>query len=939
MRTKTNSFHLSTASCDYDVIVITETWLKSDVANSELATNYTIYRCDRSSATSDLQRGGGTLIAVKSSLFSAPVHLAGSESLEQVVVKISLAHKSVYVCGIYLRPNSDTGKFVAHSDCVHQIVQNAASNDSIVILGDYNLSRLSWSYDDDVEGYLPSNASSEQELILTENMISSGLQQICDVSNFNRRLLDLAFVSNSSEAELIEAPSTILSPDRHHTPFVVRLDIRPVLDQHHHTNVEQDFDFGRCDYDAVINELNSLDWHQTLAAPDINSTLANFYNTVFDSVSRHTPLRRTFVRRSYKLPWWNAELQHRRNTLRKVRRRFFRVRSAQNRTLLQNVEAEYAESVTSTFREYVFRMQDEVRTNPSSFWRFIKSRKNSNSIPSEMQLGNETSQDDAAAAEMFANFFKSVYSANTPPVSPEVVNSLPSYNINFPRPTFSIEEVSGALSSLDPSKGPGPDKLPPAFIKKCASALGPPVCLLFNMSLGQGVFPDVWKLSAVTPVHKTGSIHNVENYRPISILCCLAKVLELLIHDRMYSAAKPIISEYQHGFVKNRSTVTNLMCYTSTLHACLEKRCQVDSIYFDFSKAFDKVPHGLTLTKLERLGFPDWIISWLRSYLVGRSAFVKLKNVKSDIYTTPTGVPQGSHLGPLIFILFANDLCHRIRSHCLMYADDLKIYRIISSLIDCAALQQDLDAVADWCSSNGMELNIKKCKTISFCRTTPLTSFDYSINGNSVDRVSSIKDLGVTIDCKLNFSEHISTTTAKAFAVLGFIRRNAADFDDVYVLKTLYSSLVRSILEYAVPVWAPYQELHMARIERVQRSFVRFALRRLPWNDPHRLPPYDHRRQLIRLESLRQRREYHQRMFAFDIVSGHLDCAPLLQCVNFYVPARRLRQRQLFHATRHTTVFGHNHPLERCLALVNDLPWFDFNISRTQFKTCIRNIS
>lgn len=130
MRTKTNSFHLSTASCDYDVIVITETWLKSDVANSELATNYTIYRCDRSSATSDLQRGGGTLIAVKSSLFSAPVHLAGSESLEQVVVKISLAHKSVYVCGIYLRPNSDTGKYVAHSDCVHQIGQSAASNDT-----------------------------------------------------------------------------------------------------------------------------------------------------------------------------------------------------------------------------------------------------------------------------------------------------------------------------------------------------------------------------------------------------------------------------------------------------------------------------------------------------------------------------------------------------------------------------------------------------------------------------------------------------------------------------------------------------------------------------------------------------------------------------------------------------------------------------------------
>ncbi|XP_062535363.1 uncharacterized protein LOC134204573 [Armigeres subalbatus] len=378
MRTKTNEFFLAAASSDYDIIVITETWLRSDVQNTELADNYNIYRCDRSSSTSSLQRGGGTLIAVKCTLTNLSVHLSESETLEQVVVKVKLAHKSVYICGIYLRPNSDPDKFVAHSDCVNQIVNIATPCDTVIVVGDYNLSRLEWLYDDEVEGYLPTNASSEQELTLTETLIASGLKQICNVSNSNGRLLDLAFVSDCHEAELIGAPYSILSPDRHHNPFVLRLDFRNPV---HHLQcavegMDFDFDFSRCDYEAVKNELNSLDWFQILSGEDINTSITSFYNAVFDTISRHVPLRRSLPRKTYKQLWWNAELQHRRNILRKTRRRFFRNRTATNRALLQTVESEYENFVSSTFREYVHRVQNEAKSNPSAFWRFVKTRKN-----------------------------------------------------------------------------------------------------------------------------------------------------------------------------------------------------------------------------------------------------------------------------------------------------------------------------------------------------------------------------------------------------------------------------------------------------------------------------------------------------------------------------------------------------------------------------------
>lgn len=168
----------------------------------------------------------------------------------------------------------------------------------------------------------------------------------------------------------------------------------------------------------------------------------------------------------------------------------------------------------------------------------------------------------------------------------------------------------------------------------------------------------------------------------------------------------------------------------------------------------------------------------------------------------PSGVPQGSHLGPLIFILFVNDICQRLQSQKLLYADDLKIFRTVTSVLNCVALQQDIDMIQEWCSLNGMKVNPSKCKSISFTRSTAPIRHEYTFDHHELDRVSSIRDLGLLIDCKLNFSEHVSATTAKAFAMLGFLRRNTAEFENINALKTLYITMVRSILEYAVQVWA-----------------------------------------------------------------------------------------------------------------------------------------
>lgn len=419
-------------------------------------------------------------------------------------------------------------------------------------------------------------------------------------------------------------------------------------------------------------------------------------------------------------------------------------------------------------------------------------------------------------------------------------------------------------------------------------------------------------------------------------MSCFPKVFESMVLDFLYPAVQNIIAVEQHGFVKQRSTTTNLMNYVSMIIENLDKRQQIDAVYVDFQKTFDQVPHQLAVEKLRRFGFPDWMTSWIASYLNNRFASVKLGTVKSEPFLITSGVPQGSHLGPLLFVLFVNDLCSELDSFKTMYADDFKIFRIISSLVDCCALQTDIERVLDWCDRNGMEVNVQKCSTITFARIRSPITFGYTMKDCTLNKVSLIKDLGILLDSKLRFTEHISSVIAKAYVVLGIVKRNTREFNDVYCLKTLYISLVRSILEYGVVVWCPYHAVHIDRIERVQRAFLRFALRGLPWQNRLHLPPYEHRCALIRLPTLRDRRTLLQRLFIFDLLENNIDCPELLSRLRFNAPERVTRRMEFFRQPLQRTQYGQNNPLNVCCQLFNVVYYlYDFSLSRNVFKSRI----
>ena len=219
---------------------------------------------------------------------------------------------------------------------------------------------------------------------------------------------------------------------------------------------------------------------------------------------------------------------------------------------------------------------------------------------------------------------------------------------------------------------------------------------------------------------------------------------------------------------------------------------------------------------------PLYIVKWIQDYLSGRFASVKIHDSFSEPFNIPCGVPRGSHIGPILFILYTNDLISEIKyAHCLLFADDCKLSYLINSIEDCIKLQSDLNKIVEWCKINCMLININKCYIISFSRSHKLIAYDYKINNQSLDRVSTIKDLGVTFDSRLTFTPHLENIIGRANRNWFFICRHTREFKNPNSIKILYLSLVRSILTYGSSIWRPIFKFDLSRLERIQHKALR----------------------------------------------------------------------------------------------------------------------
>ena len=333
------------------------------------------------------------------------------------------------------------------------------------------------------------------------------------------------------------------------------------------------------------------------------------------------------------------------------------------------------------YNQYLLSVESDLKSNSKSFWKFINTKKQSNGIPNLMRHDGISSSDLKVVCNFFGKHFQSVYLDSNPNPNINLDNQFNGIDscLNIGSLHFSIEEIEKALSTIKVDTRLDIDGIAPIILQKCSIVFAVPLQIIFNRSLESGEFLSTWKRSIITPIYKSGNRQEVSNYRPICKISTVPKIFEKLVYEKLTTMVKHVISPCQHGFLAGRSTSTNLTIFSNTILNGLEKGFQFDVVYTDFFKAFDRVNHDILLMKLNKIGFHSNLLNWIRTYLKGRIQFVRINNFLSSPINVTSDVPQGSHLGPLFFLLFINDIPNVfLNSRCLMYADDLKIFRCIN---------------------------------------------------------------------------------------------------------------------------------------------------------------------------------------------------------------------------------------------------------------------
>lgn len=453
-------------------------------------------------------------------------------------------------------------------------------------------------------------------------------------------------------------------------------------------------------------------------------------------------------------------------------------------------------------------------------------------------------------------------------------------------------------------------------------------------------------MTHLVPIFKKGQKGAVENYRGVAIQSAFPKLLESMVNERLTDHIRHSLSPEQHGFLSGKSTVSNLVHFNHYIKNAMENMFQVDVFYVDFSKAFDRASHSVLSVVFEAFGIKGVAHKFLMSYLTDRLQTVKLRGICSEPVFVTSGVPQGSHIGPTMFLMLVDSLPKYANEvHSLGYADDFKFYATVKFPEDCWTLQRGIDIVSDWSNIYGLDINVGKSVVMTHSRKHQNVLFPYRLGNQTLVRVEEFNDLGVTFDEKGTFKSHIALKSAKGMSMMGFVRRTCVDFRESSTLRVLFAAYVRSQVEYASIVWLPYHASYRSRVERVQRKFSRYALVHSGIFQYDELPSYAERMSSLNLLSLEDRRTISCVMFAHDVLTGRID-APYIR-KNFVLRPERngSRTHETFIVPFHRTDYAKFEPVVVMIRLLNDLltdsnisvvntddGCFAFNVSRCQLR-------
>jgi hypothetical protein len=807
-----------------DIIIGTESWLKAGEQSSECLPTDT-YAVERRDREKDNNKGGVFIAAKKDLIMVREEELM--TDCELLWCKFNLAGSKTLHVGAYYRPHVQDADSLEALDTSLSRLESRV-NQPVILAGDFNFPGWDWKNNQVKPGCPYPNLHHRFGDLLDDK----GLSQLVEDPTRKDNVLDLIITNNPTTVDQVKVIPGISD---HDGCAMAKFNLNPARNKPKPRQI------------PVYRKANweSLKLHMEKAGEDItelakNSDADTLYNEFVRSLQQgikdHIPSKSPKSRKG--LPFMTRKIQ------RLIRRRdkaYLRKQSARKLNkdplIRRKANKEFADlkrEVQKELRKAYWEHVESIVTpmepdNPyrgmRRFWSFIKNMRTDNSGVGALKENGRILSSPKEQADTLNRQFESVFTREDP-IDPSI--NTEQAHPSMPDITFTTAGIEKLLRGLNDHKAAGPDHIAPKVLKELAPTIAPTLQLIFTKCYESGSTPTLWKQANVAPVFKKGEKSKPANYRPISLTCICSKLMEHVITSAIMTHASDnnILYEHQHGFRSKRSCETQLLEFTSEVINTMQEGLQTDVLIMDFSKAFDKVGHEHLLAKLHHYGITGKTNNWIRSFLTGRTQTVVLEDEKSYIGNVISGVPQGSVLGPCLFLMYINDMPNNISSTVRLFADDTIAYLALKTPEDASKLQEDLDRLADWEVKWQMEFHPEKCQVLHITRNrTRRINSSYTLHGHTLEVVDAAKYLGITFTSDLSWNQQIQNVCKKATNTLNFLKRNLR-INSPRLKEKAYKTLVRPHLEYSSAVWDPYTKTNINKIEMVQRRSARFTLNR-----------------------------------------------------------------------------------------------------------------
>jgi hypothetical protein len=809
LRSKLEELRHMHSHCNYDLIALTETWLSSDVTDAEIKLpGMEVIRNDRANRT-----GGGVAIYHRSDLQFERLDIANSSTPDILCCQLKLKQMDVCKFTVVYRPPSST--LDMDSDLICTLRKHLTPKASHILLtGDFNLHNLEllaspseffkaefqdlisnyplYNHVNESTRFRVGNTPSMLDLICTnEKLMVEDLKTACPLGKSDHVTISFQFVCYTTYG------------DEPKHEFRMRTDGNDVQCSDYGSNLVRKTNFVQ-----LISKLCLQDtWNIPLSTVDEHWTMfINRLQALIEENSAYVPIRKsyrpTFSLRSRTRKWI---------TTRNIAwSRYKSLQTADNWDNYRRLRNRITIMIRDEKQQHQMYLMRCMNRNPKVLYKLVNNNAKVKPGVTALKVDTGTTCTAKETADVLAKFFASVYSPRDGMSTLHITK--PSIETELSDVSFDPATITSYIHRLRNSS-PGADGITPLLLRHCAHPLSYALAELFDHSLKEGNVPSAWKCGIITPIHKGGNRSNPSSYRPVTLLPVISKLMERIIVDVLKSHLQQhdILRSEQHGFRTNHSCLSNLLLTLEDWTRALDEGYCVHACYLDVAKAFDRVDHCLLLRKMQNYGISGNLLKWLTNYLDNRSVHIRVGGTLSDEVIVTSGVPQGSVLGPILFLLYMNDLPQLVRCRIIMFADDIKIWTRVSSIHDCQLLQLDLDALHDWSLRNKLPFNFQKCKML---RLGKVFDFPYRLGSHELEWTTNEKDLGVWICSSLKSSLHCQKVYRKSSMLLGMLTRLFGRFTPE-ALPIIMNTYIRPTMEYAVQAWSPSLQMDIELMQRI----------------------------------------------------------------------------------------------------------------------------